>query len=133
MLYLNKTVLLARLFVAHKLAGLPYRPEDLDPDSAPVLVDVEMAPERYVDIITDQGCRAAGLPATYPLESGGAVIPHERCWPVGEEAHRTGEPGIACRSATRGASHSDEELAWFQQGEVLEAKKITDFAEWFFA
>lgn len=133
MLCLNQTVPLARLFVAHKLAGLPYRPEDLDPDSAPVLVEVEMAPDTYVDIITDQGCTAAGLPATYPLESGGAVIPHERCWPVGEEAQRKGEAGIAYRSATRGASFSDEELAWFQQDEALQAKSIADFADWFFA
>lgn len=132
-LYLNQTVPLARLFVAHKLAGLPYRPEDLDLDSAPVLVDVEMASDSYVDIVTDRGCTAAGLPATYPLEAGGAVIPHEHCWPIGEEAQRTGELGIACRSATQGASPSDEELAWFQNNEMLPAKRITDFAEWFFA
>jgi hypothetical protein len=132
-LYLNQTVRLARLFVAHKLAGLPYGPEDLDPDSAPVLVDVDVATDSYVDIVSDQGCTTAGLPTSYPLDHGGSVIPHQRCWPIGEEAQRRGEPGIACRSAIRGASLSDEELAWFQKDDVLQAAKLSDFAEWFYA
>ncbi|HEX9658689.1 MAG TPA: RES family NAD+ phosphorylase [Rhodothermales bacterium] len=129
--YLNGSVSLARLFVAHKLHDQPYGPEDLDPDSAPVLVTTDIAEGDFVDIVTDAGCAAAGLPETYPIDTSGEVIRHETCWPIGQAAWNQGERGIACRSATRGASKS-EELAWFQRNRKLLVKESERFVDWFF-
>lgn len=130
--YFNRTIRLARLFVAHKLRGQPYGPEDIDPDSGPVLVDVDLIADVYVDVISDEGCAAVGLPASYPLDAAGEVIPHDQCWPIGETAWNNGEPGIACRSATHRASAADEELAWFQRNRSLVSEKVTPFIDWFF-
>lgn len=132
MLYLNQTVHLSRMFVAHKLRGEPYGPEDLDPESGPILVDVELAPAAYVDVVSDVGCLAVGLPSSYPADGSGDLIPHSVCWPIGQEAWHQGEKGVACRSSTRGASRSDEELAWFQREERLRARAIRLYADWFF-
>ena len=130
--YLNRSVSLACLFVVHKLRDQPYGPEDLDADSGPILVDVDLSSESFVDVVTDAGCDAVGLPTSYPVDASGDVIAHQACWPVGQEAWKQGEPGIACRSATRGASLSDEELAWFQRGRGLQADGVERFVDWFF-
>lgn len=130
--YLNKSLPLARLFIAHKLMGHPYGPEDLDPEEAPVLALTDVPDDSYVDIVTDSGCAQAGLPVTYPSTAQGEVITHTACWPIGEEAWRIGEPGIACRSATVGAASSDEELAWFQRENQLHARDVMGFSKWFF-
>lgn len=129
---LNRSVSLARLFVAHRLRGQPYGPEDLDPETAPSLAHADVPEASYVDIVTDDGCRSAGLPVTYPFESQSKVVPHAVCWPIGERAWLQGEPGIACRSATKGAATSDEELAWFQRGSQLALSNLQPFSEWFF-
>lgn len=130
--YLNKTVSLARLYVAHKLRGHPYGPEDIDPETGDVLATVDLPSRDYVDVVTDDGCAAVGLPTTYPLEPSGEVIGHESCQPIGEEAWRAHEVGIACRSATVGATIQDEELAWFQRGRALRPRRVLAFADWFF-
>lgn len=130
--YLNGTVALARRFVAYRLRGQPYGPEDLDPDRGPLLVMAEVPTDEYVDIVTDPGCTKAGLPATYPFMSTGEVVPHEDCWPIGQQAWDIGEPGIACRSAMAGASLSDEELAWFQHDQGLNPVDVKTFSAWFF-
>lgn len=130
--YLNGNVPLARLFVAHKLGGQPYGPEDIDPDSGPVLVGVDIAEQGFVDIVTNPGCANAGLPESYPIDASGDVIGHETCWPIGQAAWEKQELGIACRSATKGAARSDEELAWFQRGLELEPVVTKGFVDWFF-
>ena len=130
--YFNQSVGLARLYVSQKLRDQPYGPEDIEPDTGHVLATVDLPAEEYVDIVTDGGCSAAGLPPTYPVDSSGDVIPHDLCWPIGDDAWRKGEYGIACRSATAGASRDDEELAWFQRGAVLVATRVLRFTDWFF-
>lgn len=131
--YLNKTVKLARLYVAQKLRDQPYGPEDIDPETGDLLATVDLPEQEYVDVVTDEGCLAAGLPATYPTDDSGEVIPRETCWLIGDEAWRHGEHGIASRSATVGADRDDEELAWFQRGRALRADKVAGFTDWFFA
>ena len=130
--YLNKTFRLARKCVAHKLSGQPYGPEDLEPTAAPVLAVTDVPIKSRVDVVTDDGCRQAGLPATYPMTSQGEVIPHETCWPIGEQAWLMGESGIAYRSATTGAALTDEELAWFQRDQLLPEGEVLQFEDWFF-
>lgn len=131
--YLNATTDLARRYVAHKLRGQPHGPEDLDPDTAPNLVSTTVPTNEYVDIVTDEGCNAAGLPVSYPVTSVGDSVPQTTCWPIGQLAWDTEENGIACRSATTGASRFDEELAWFQRNAQLERDQTWRFASWFFA
>ena len=130
--YLNKTVALARRLVAHRLRDEPYGPEDLDPDRGPTLAEADLSRKTYVDIVTDNGCTQAGLPVTYPFTATGEVVSHDECWPIGQEAWELKEWGIACRSATNGAATSDEELAWFQRRVGLKLLILRRFNEWFF-
>lgn len=128
--YLNRTIEVARANVRRLFAGQPYGPEDLDPREAPVLVDTTVPKADFVDVLSDAGCRAAGLPATYPLEDG-EPIPHRRCQPIGQRAWDEGWPGIACRSAAAGCDRDDEELAWFEREESLVAATTRAFDDWF--
>lgn len=130
--YLNRTRSLARKFVAHKLRDQPYSPEDLDLATGPALVTVDLENEDHADVVTNEGCIAAGLPGSYPRDDGGGTLPHEACRPIGQAAWDTGERGIACRSATEAAVATDEELAWFQRAERLTAVEKEPFAIWFF-
>lgn len=109
-LYLNADIEIARARVDRNFAGLPYGPLDLRPDRRPVLVGTVVPAERFVDIVTERGCQAAGLPATYPRHRNGREVSHARCQPVGVAAREQDLPGIACRSAARPGG---EELAWF--------------------
>lgn len=130
--YLNQTIALARRFVAHKLRGQPYGPEDLEPDAGPDLAHAEVPSDDYVDIVSDAGCRAAGLPTSYPVSPTGEPVAHEDCRPLGDRAWNLGERGIACRSATFGASRSDEELAWSRRDTTMVLLDRQPFATWFF-
>ncbi len=131
-LYLNRDRQTARRNVDRLLADQPYGPEDLDPTEAFVLVAVDLAQERYVDVITDAGCASAGLPATYPKDATRATIPHAICQPIGQSAYDEGEPGIACRSAAPGTAHTDEELALFSRTRKrLPAAKRWAFDDWY--
>jgi len=129
--YLNRTVSLARLFVAHKYRNTPYGPEDLDPAEAPLLVVTNVPSREYVDVVTDRGCRAAGLPASYPRTDDGREVEWDACQPVGALAWQEAEAGIACRSATSGAVKADEELAWFQRDHQLQPISSQRFEDWF--
>jgi RES domain-containing protein len=69
--YLNRTQTVARLNVDRLHVGLPYGPEDLDPNQAPILVATDVPEHDYLDVVTDAGIAAAGLRATptMPRES----------------------------------------------------------------
>lgn len=111
--YLTRGVPGARAYVRRKLADRPYGPELLAPEDAPVLIETEIPDETYVDVVTDAGCAAVGLPKRYPRDEGGGDVPWSRCQPIGQRAWDAGEHGIACRSALGPAT--GEELAWFQR------------------
>ncbi|HEX6331127.1 MAG TPA: RES domain-containing protein [Actinomycetota bacterium] len=129
--YLFSALDVARSFVLGRFEGHPYDAFDLVPETGPDLVETEVPPERFVDVVTAEGCLAAGLPITYPRDEDGSPIPHERCRPIGERAWDRGEPGIACRSATARRNDSGEELAWFARGpRGLRTRRRRAFAEW---
>jgi len=129
--YLNRDEAVARANVARLYAGRPYGPEDFKQGPAPDLVTVRVGEDDYVDIVTDAGCVAVGLPQSYPLDATGAVISHEVCQPIGQDVWDAGHPGIACRSAAPGAPGNGEELAWFARGRRLTALSVRRFADWF--
>ena len=128
--YLNASLATARANVAQRFEGRPFSPEDLDPDEAPILVSTEVEADDFLDVVTDDGCVAAGLPTTYPREDG-ETLPHSRCQPIGKQARDEGHPGIACRSAADSALEGSEELAWFERREALVPTTVTPFESWF--
>jgi RES domain-containing protein len=129
--YLNRDISTARAFVMHKFRGLPYGPELLRPDQAPMLVATDLARDTYVDVVTEAGCVAVGLPATYPLDATGALVPWAECQPIGQRVWDAGERGIACRSAS--LPGGVEELAYFTGAETarLEESSRWQFHRWF--
>lgn len=129
-LYLNGSLALARLQVAHTLVGQPYAIEDLDPREQHDLVEVEVAGAQFLDCVSDDGLAAMGLPATYPRD-----VPHATCQPIGADAHATDLAGVACRSAAAGATREDEELAVFDRvvGTIVTQGSRRPFGEWYLA
>jgi hypothetical protein len=124
--YLCRTVAVARANVYRRLERQPYGPEDLRPEAGPVLVRATVADDRYLNAVTDAGCRDAGLPETYPRDGRGRIVPHSRCQPIGLEAKEAGLPGVAARSAVS----EGEELAYFGNRR-LRRGSIRQFDDWF--
>ena len=120
----------ARANLHRLLAPHPYGPEDLRPGASPVLVDVSVREGRFLNVVTDAGCAAAGLPRSFPKDSRGRVIPHERCHPIGEAAHDAGLRGVAARSAAPGAPTGGEELAHFGRRGLRRGRSVP-FEDWF--
>jgi RES domain len=132
-LYLNRDVRVARLRVEHALAGQPYGVDDLDEAELHDLVELEVLEQAWLDCVSDGGLAAVGLPVSYPRHPNGSAVEHPECRPIGQAAFDEGMPGLACRSAARGAAIADEELAVFAPDG---APKVTmtgrrAFADWF--
>jgi len=131
-LYLNRDLKTARANVERKFAGLPYGPETLRPEDAPLLIETAVADADFVDVVTDEGCVAVELPATCPLHRNGREVGWARCQPIGLQAWGAAEAGIACRrAATR--DRAGEELALFRRpGQAaLGVVRRFLFEEWF--
>ncbi len=131
--YLNRTEKVARLNVGRLYVGLPYGPEDLDPDEAPILVATDVPEDDYLDVVSDEGITDAGLPDSYPDDTAGVRVTHAVCQPIGQAAYDAGLPGVASRSAAPGATTSDEELAWFERGTGLTEAARWAFDEWYWS
>jgi hypothetical protein len=132
-LYLNASIETARANVERLFVGLPYGPEDLDPSAAPILLDLNLSVEGYVDALTDTGLTRLRLPSTYPYDSTGRVVEPGVCQPIGQAAFDDAEPGIACRSAAPSAA--GEELAWFALSarDLPSLAQTRSFDEWYWA
>ena len=128
--YLCRSVEVARANVHRKLRSQPYGPEDLLREAAPVLVTVAVREDRYLNVVTGAGCAAVGLPRSYPRDGRGRIVPHGRCQPIGERAWERGLPGVAARSAAVPAESDGEELAFFGR-RGLRRRAISDFESWF--
>lgn len=129
-LYLNRDHVTARANVARLFASLPYGPEDLDPTTAPVLIQVTIPAGLAADAYTEEGLGAFGLPSSYPLDDDGAPIAHAVCQPHGQGAFDAGLDGVDARSAAAGG---DRELAWFPKSRTLAADPAVPFDEWWYA
>jgi hypothetical protein len=131
--YLNRTQSVARLNVERLYVGLPYGPQDLDPDEAPMLVATDVPELDYLDVVADEGIADVGLPHSYPDDATGARVPHVVCQPIGQAAYDAGLPGVASRSAAPGATARDEELAWFERAVILVEQARWAFDDWYWA
>jgi hypothetical protein len=90
-LYLNEDVRTARANLAAFVAGWPYELEDLRADRAPCLAVARLPRSQFVaDAHSPAGLRALGLPRTYPLDATGALVPKERCQPLGSAVEAAG-------------------------------------------
>jgi hypothetical protein len=125
--YLCRSIEVARANVYRRLRGQPYGPEDLRPGAGPILVRTRVPEDRYLNAVTEAGLRDLGLPKTYPLDSRRRIVPHSRCQPIGLRARDAGLPGIAARSA---AARDGEELAYFRRRK-LRRGAVRAFDEWF--
>jgi hypothetical protein len=130
--YLNASRSVARAQVRHKLEPRGIRPEDLNPEQGPLLIETDVPEASFVDAVTDRGLASLGLPASYPADASSAPIAHAICQPIGRRAWDEGEPGIACRSAAATAPAEGEELAYFAR-RPLRAKDRQRFADWFWS
>jgi RES domain len=131
-LYLNLTEHMARIQVEHKLAGHPYDIEDLAPAAQHDLVEVDVAETDALDLVSDDGLQAVGLPVSYPLDAAGRPVPLGQCQRVGRAAYDEPLPAIACRSAAAGAAPADEELAVFDRDVALVTLTgRRPFADWY--
>jgi hypothetical protein len=98
---------------------------DLEPQFQPVLMQVNVRLSEFVDCVTQDGLRAAALPATYP-----DGVTWVRTRDVGRRAYLIpAANGIACRSAVLSTA---EELAIFDRaiGLVRRGKRYA-FKDWY--
>ena len=134
-LYLNEDRVTARLNLDRFIAGWPYEPEDLDAASGPHLAVAVLPRDQTVaDVHTPEGVAAVGLPTTYPLDDGGAVVGHAVCQQVGAQVHGARLRGVRCRSAQ--TQHgAGRELAWFPATARSHARLVDrlTFDEWFWS
>ena len=126
-LYLNRDEATARANVRRLYVGLPYGPEDLDPATAPLLLDVSLPGGVAADAFTEGGLLALGLPATYPTAPNGDLVPHAVCQPVGQSVFDAEFDGVDCRSAADGGNR---ELAWFPRDRLAIKEARRAFNEW---
>ena len=126
--YLCRSIEVARANVYRKLEAQPYGPEDLLPGRGPVLVRTNVPEDRYLNAITEAGLRDLGLPRTYPLDSRRRLVPWRRCQPIGQRSWEAGLPGVAARSAA--ARAGGEELAYFGRRR-LRRGAVRAFEDWF--
>ena len=132
-LYLCATTAVARAVILGRFAGLPYGLLDLRPERRPVLIETDVRSHRAVDVVTEAGCRAVSLPATYPYDSQGRKVGWDKTQPIGEAAWKQGERSIACRSAALAEGEAGEELAWFvrERADRLTVSVRRAFDDWF--
>ena len=134
-LYLNEDLPTARTNLMSFIAQWPYESEDLRNDTGPVLVTATLPRRQHVaDIDSNAGIAAARLPATYPLDAAGALVPHEACQPIGAKANAANLRGVRCRSA-HFADGAGRELAWFPATSRSHAHHVAtvSFEDWFWA
>jgi RES domain-containing protein len=102
---------------------------DLQPALLPDLMEVNIKAHLFADAVSDDGLRAFGLTADYPLDAGWS-----KCQPIGLSIFRAGEAGIACRSAAEAqrAKWLGEELALFETHLTLAREgKRYHFDRWY--
>jgi hypothetical protein len=81
------------------LEGTPFEPDDLADDADDLVTVTLPDAQTALDVVSDPGVAAVGLPASYPATAGGARVPHEDCWPIATGAHDAGLDAVWWRSA----------------------------------
>lgn len=117
-LYLCADTQTARAQIPRLLRGRFADPEDIRDDFVVVIPVLLPDDQEVADIHTAPGITAVDLPATYPVNADGNLIPHSTCQPIGETVADQELTGVHARSATATPATEATELAWFRpQGE----------------
>jgi hypothetical protein len=127
--YLSAAVALSRALVRSRLEDRGVQPEDVLTQAGPVLIRTTVPEDKYVDAVSEPGLRSLGLPVSYPIDARSRLVEHSVCQPIGRLAWDAGEPGIACRSAVRGAADAGEEFAYFAR-RSLRVEETIRFVDW---
>lgn len=114
-LYLSLDLDTARLQILRMLEGTPFEPDDLADDAYDLVTVTLPDAQTALDVASDAGVAAVGLPASYPATASGARVPHEECWPIAMDAHDDGLDAVWCRSATT-LDGAGRELSWWPGG-----------------
>ena len=98
---------------------------DLEPEFQPILMQVAVRLSEFIDCVSDDGLRSAGLPLTYP-----DGVTWVRTRDVGRRAYALPDAnGIACRSAVL---PEGEELAVFDRSvDIVRRGKRHAFSSWY--
>ncbi len=134
-LCLNEDALTACINLRLFIADWPYEPEDLRDGQGPVLVGATLPRSQTVaDVHTARGIAAVGLPASYPENDRGELVPQPICQAIGEQAKQRDLRGVRCRSA-RAPNGAGRELAWFPATVRSRARQVDTllFEKWFWA
>jgi hypothetical protein len=134
-LYFNEDMVTARLNLRSFIRVWPYEPEDLRDDSGPVLVGATLPRnQRVSDVHSRKGVASVKLPASYPLDGKGELVPHDPCQTIGRQAKERRLRGVRCRSA-RATDGAGRELAWFPATTRSRAQRRTTllFEHWFWS
>lgn len=132
-LYCNEDRVTARLNLRLFIRSWPYEPEDLRDDKGPVLIGATLPRnQRVADVHSRKGVASVKLPAAYPLDDKGKLVPHDPCQRIGQEVKRRRLRGVRCRSA-RAPEGAGRELAWFPSTARSRARRKTTlaFEHWF--
>lgn len=122
----------ADLQITRRLRGMPFSYDDLDPDTMPDLVEVDVRETTVCDCRTARGLRAVALPVEYPTGGTCQPVPWDRCRAVGAQVVAAGLDGIAARSAAPGALHRDAELVLFtDRAPAVRAVSTQRFRDWY--
>jgi len=129
-LYLNATMATAKANAVRYLAGHGLEIEDLLPGTGPHLVAFDVEPCELVDVVSDDGVAACGLPDEYPRG-----VDHAPCQRLGVAFHAAGEVGIACRSAqvrgTTSTTPDEAPLIDYEDGTLPTPGARLEFDAWF--
>ncbi len=128
LLHLNATVRVAAANARKHFEDEMHTLFDLRSDYRPVLYDVAVRRSEFVDCVTDDSLRNAGLSAEYPQNTTWL-----RTRQVGIRAYNEGEHGIASRSAAEMDPNLGEELAIFDDriDELTKLGRRQIFAKWY--
>jgi RES domain-containing protein len=128
-LYLCATIEIAAAVARAHHAGRAIGVFSLRPSRRPQLQSFTVTEGQFVDVVTNEGVAAAGLPSTYPYGAD-----HKACWAVARQAYAAGERGIACRSAAECGPDFwlGEELAVFDNAPMPKsAGRRRSFSQWY--
>jgi len=136
-LYLCRDLIVAAANARKNFEGEIHSLYDLKPEFRPVAMEFSLGRSpghRFVDAVSQAGLAELGLPPTYPVAENGALVPRNRCRPIGFATYEAGEAGIGCRSAAEPAEGGwvGEELALFDRASGFAAAgKRHRFADWY--
>jgi hypothetical protein len=129
-LYLNATMATAKANAVRHLAEHGLEIEDLLPGTGPHLVAFDVEPCELVDVVSDDGVAACGLPEEYPRG-----VDHVPCQRLGVAFHAAGEVGIACRSSqmrgTPSTTPDEAPLIDYEDGTLPTLGARLEFDAWF--